>query len=130
MNAALQNVGGWAGAIGWIGAFIGPFLVYLSTRRRTDVDESTMVLAAWKNLVEQHQSDIKGIRDEFAAYKASALAEITDLRDRLRNAESRITELETENAGLKRAIAQNSRSSAYLLGGKQRRNSDPGEDLE
>ena len=35
--------------------------------------------------------------------------------------EARITELETENAGLKRAIAQNSQSTAYQLGRSSKR---------
>jgi hypothetical protein len=47
------------------------------------------------------------------------------VRARLRSAESRISELETENAGLKRTIAQNSQSTAYQL---SRRTPDEGSD--
>ncbi len=105
---------------------------YLQSRRKGDIDESAIVLGKWKELVEQHQSDIKVLKEEFAtyktsstaefaAYKAATVAETADLRERLIAAEKRITELETENAGLKRAIAQNSQSTAYQLGRSSKR---------
>lgn len=127
----------------WIGyalAVITAATVWYRDRRKNDIDESALVLGKWKELVEQHQSDIRAIKEEFAAYKTAATAEFAaykaasvaenaDLRLRLGKAENRITELETENAGLKRAIAQNSQSTAYQLGGGPRRNSLPGEGL-
>ncbi len=127
--AIAAGFGQWGTILGWVVAVIGPILVYVATRRKTDVDESGVILAAWKNLHESHQQDIKSLKEEFAqykknamdelnAYRATATAEISDLRDRLRDAEHRISELEAENAGLKRAIGQNSQSSAMLLGGK------------
>jgi DNA repair exonuclease SbcCD ATPase subunit len=85
-------------------------------RRKHDIDESALVLGKWKELVDQHQSAIKELREEFASYKSEAVKEIADLRQRLRAAENRISELEAENAGLKRAIAQNSQSTATFLG--------------
>lgn len=104
---------------------------WLYNRRKTDIDESALVLGKWKELVETHQSAIKDIREEFAAYKASAITEITDLRSRLTQTEAglarankRIGELEAENAGLKRAIAQNSQSTAMMLGRTRQRATD------
>ncbi|HEX8412459.1 MAG TPA: hypothetical protein VF637_01035 [Sphingomicrobium sp.] len=107
--------------LGWAIAAAVAIAAILRDKRKGDIDESALVLGKWKELVEQHQSDIRSIKDEFAVYKATAIAEIGDLRARLVKAEARITELETENAGLKRAIAQNSQSTAYQLGRSSRR---------
>ncbi|HEX8418563.1 MAG TPA: hypothetical protein VF638_00965 [Sphingomonas sp.] len=107
-----ETVANWGG---WLVGVITLVFAYLRDRRKGDVDESTLILSKWKELVEQHQADIRMLKDEFAIYKQTAIAEIADLRTRLILAEKRITELETENAGLKRAIAQNSQSSAFLL---------------
>lgn len=107
-----EGISGWSG---YVVAFLTLAFAYIRDRRKGDVDESTLILGKWKELVEQHQSDIKMLKDEFAVYKQTAIAEIADLRTRLIHAEKRITELEAENAGLKRAIAQNSQSSAFLL---------------
>lgn len=114
----------WGAVSGWVVAIVAPLLVFLATNRKTDVDESAMILGKWKELVEAHEKAIAAVREEFATYRKSALEEIADLRTRLSAAERRIGELETENAGLKRAIAQNSQSTAHLLGGRPRRNSD------
>lgn len=100
---------------GYVVAIVTVLVAWLRDRRKGDIDESALVLGKWKELVDQHQAAIKDIREEFAEYKRTAIAEIADLRERLRIAEGRITELEAENAGLKRAIAQNSQSTAYQL---------------
>lgn len=114
----------WGGVSGWVMAIVAPLLVFWATNRKTDVDESAMILGKWKELVEAHENAIKAVREEFSAYRTTAIAEIADLRTRLVSAERRITELETENAGLKRSIAQNSRSTAHILGAAGRSNSD------
>ncbi|MBI0474208.1 hypothetical protein D9601_02360 [Sphingomonas sp. MA1305] len=119
----------WGTVAGWVAAAIGPFTVYLTMRRKTDVDESAMILGKWKELVEAHEKAIAAVREEFASYRVTAIAEIADLRTRLSKAEMRITELEVENAGLKRSIAQNSQSTAHMLGSPGRRNSLPGDEL-
>lgn len=119
----------------WGGYLIGILTVIVAVirdQRKSDIDESTLILGKWKELVDQHQTDIKALKEEFAtykrasteefaAYKQTAIAEIADLRVRLNTAEKRIGELETENTGLKRAIAQNSQSTAFQL---QRRNDE------
>ena len=101
---------------GYAVALVTFLFTWLRDRRKNDIDESALVLGKWKELVEQHQSAIKDIRAEFAAYKTTAMQEVADLRHRLRGAEKRISELEAENTGLKRAIAQNSQSAAYQIG--------------
>ncbi|WP_312487147.1 hypothetical protein [Sphingomonas sp.] len=118
----------WGGVSGWVVALVGPFLVYLATRRKTDVDESAMILGKWKELVEAHEKAIAAVREEFAVYRKSALDEIADLRTRLVAAERELIELKAENAGLKRSIAQNSQSTAHMFRQPSRRNSLPGDD--
>lgn len=124
MSDAVDAVGGWGAVTGWIAAIIGPITVWLATNRKTDVDESAVILGKWKELVEAHEKAIASVREEFSTYRASAIQEIADLRKRLVAAENEIAELKTENAGLKRAIAQNSQSTALFLGQPTRRNSD------
>lgn len=113
MNEAGSALTQWGG---WVIGALTLFVTFLANRQKGQIDESALVLGKWKELVDQHQEAIKDIRAEFAEYKKTALFEIAELRERLAEAEVRIRELETENAGLKRAIAQNSHSSAMLLG--------------
>lgn len=101
---------------GWVIGVLTLAVTFLANRRKGQIDESALVLGKWKELVDQHQLAIKDIREEFADYKRTAMAEIAELRERLGKAEHRIVELELENAGLKRAIAQNSQSTAQMLG--------------
>lgn len=119
-----QSVGGWSALLGWATAVVGPIFVFLTTRRKTDVDESAVILGKWKELVEAHETAIKRLTEDFARERTRWQSE----NDRLQH---RVTELETENArlkdditGLKRAIAQNSQSAAFQLGGFGRGNSD------
>lgn len=124
----------WLVAGGLLTAFVGAFFGWLASQRKTDVDESAVILAKWKELVERHEAQIERLnksfddyRDratkEFAAYREVAEREAQALRERLSSAEKRIVELETdrtamreENAQLKRIIAQNSQSNAVYLG--------------
>ncbi len=80
------------GLIGFATGILVPLLAYIAQRKKSSIDESTLVLGKWKELVDQHQESIKDIRAEFADYKRTALAEIEALRDRLAKAEKRIIE--------------------------------------
>lgn len=115
MNEAGSALTQWGG---WVIGALTLFVTFLANRQKGQIDESALVLGKWKELVDQHQAAIKDIRSEFAEYKKTALFELAELRERLAEAEQRIRELETENAGLKRAIAQNSQSTSMLLGDK------------
>lgn len=102
---------GWPVVLGFLAAIVGPVLVFLASRRKTDVDETGLVLAEWKNLIAAHQ-----------ATTASLRAEIEGLRNRLGSAEDRIAHLEdvnrgllSENEGLRRQLAQASQSTAVML---------------
>lgn len=106
----------WGTITGWVAAVVGPYLVYRATSRKTDIDESAIVLGKWKELVDAHERSL-----------ASLNREIDSLRDRLVTAEKRISDqdgeiaaLREENAGLRRAIAQNSQSTAMLIGAPER----------
>lgn len=123
-----QDVSFWASVIGYVVGIGGPLGMYITSRRKTDVDESAMILGKWKELVEAHEKAIQAVREEFAVYRKSALEEIADLRTRLVAAEREIIELKAENAGLKRSIAQNSQSAAHMFGQSDRRNFTSGDD--
>lgn len=98
MSDAIVTFGGWIVAL----------LVAVGTAavqwRKGNIDESAMILGKWKELVDAHQSQI-----------TTLTGQIAELTERLAVAERRIRELEEENAGLKRAIAQNSQSAVYAL---------------
>ncbi len=123
-SLAPASLGGW---LATFSTFVLGLLMWQIQRKKGKVDESANILRAWKEMVEAHQSQIASMREDFTAYKISALAEIADLRKRLsanerefsayrKATEVRIHDLERENEGLKRAIAQNSQSTVWHLG--------------
>lgn len=121
--SALQAIGGWAGLAGWATAVVGPFLVWLGSRRKADIDESAVILGKWKELVEAHEAAIKRLTEDFHAQRKRWDEENEALRKRVRDLEgegrakdAKIKALEDEVVGLKRAIAQNSQSAAFQLG--------------
>ena len=117
----------WPVIVGGVVAALGVIVGWFQSRKKAEIDESALVLGKWKELVEQHQSDIKTLKEEFLAYKKSAEEELEAVRHRLREverefadyrrtSEKRMMEMEAENVGLKRAISQSSRSTAVFLG--------------
>ncbi len=106
----------WAISLGgWLVALFVAFVSGVVQWRKGSVDETALVLGKWKDLVEAHQSSITALHTQIA----SQAEEIADLRKRVIKLEERERELLDENAGLKRAIAQHSRSTAFQIG-KQR----------
>lgn len=112
MAGSVNWLTGLAALGGVLATLIGVFVTGRLQSRKTDVDESAIVLGKWKELVETHERQL-----------AKALAEIDAVRKRVLDLETenttlkrRVSELESENAGLKRAIAQNSQSTAFQLG--------------
>ena len=117
----------WPVIVGGVVATLGVIVGWFQSHKKAEIDESALVLGKWKELVEQHQSDIKDLKEEFHAYRKNAEDELEAVRHRLREVENefteyrrtsekRMSELENENIGLKRAIIQNSRSTAVQLG--------------
>jgi chromosome segregation ATPase len=125
----------WGAVSGWIAAAVGPTLVFLSTRRKTDVDESAMILGKWKELVDAHEAAIKRLTEEFDRERKRWTEDTVRLTHRIAELETegrqkdiKIKGLEDEVSGLKRAIAQNSKSTAHFLGRDGRRNYSPEDD--
>ena len=119
--------GGWVVGLFTVGATI------VQNRRKSDVDESALVLKAWKELMDTTERRV-----------SSLVAEVESLQKRLAVAEARISEmqgersaylariegLETENRGLKASIAQNSKSAAFLLERNAKRSADGRDNLQ
>lgn len=110
--------------VGLLGVLFG----WLTSRRKSHVDESALILGKWKELVDTHEGAIKRLTDEFASYRATAREEVEALRKRLKEVEEEfasyrkstdehLRKKDDEIRGLKRAIGQNSRSTAFRLGG-------------
>lgn len=126
----LQGVN-WGAVSGWAVGLVAPILVYLATRRKSDIDESQVILGKWKELVEAHEASIKRLNEDFdrerrrsASENDRLMARVSELETKVSDQATEIEALKAENAGLKRAIAQNSQSAAYELGTRTRRNSD------
>lgn len=98
MTDQITTFGGWAVAL--VTALITAILQW----RKGNVDMTAQVMSEWKKLIDAHQAQISSMNTEIVA-----------LRERLLKAENRIAELEAENSGLKRLIAQNSQSTAWQL---------------
>ncbi len=103
-----QTPAGWAG---WILALVVAVLAWVQNKRKTDVDESAIILTKWKEMVEAHERRVSILTSE-----------VDGLRDRLVKAEARITDLEEIGrakdrtiAGLEATIRQNSQSTAFQL---------------
>lgn len=135
-----MDQGLWPIIIGAVVAVVGTLFGWFTNRQRANVDESALVLGKWKELVETHQTEIKSIKDEFAAYRKHAEEELSAVRQRLldvekdfsdyrRSSEKRMQELENENLGLRRMIAQNSKSVAYRIGGLESKVSPEDRDM-
>ena len=100
---------GWPGYLFGLAMLLFPFLV---NWKKGKVDESAMILGRWKDMVDQHAEDIKELRDELRNERA----ENARLRSSLADAHEEIGRLKDEVVGLKRMIAQNSQSTAQMLG--------------
>jgi hypothetical protein len=123
VSGAVEALGGWGAISGWIAAAVGPLLVWASTNRKTDVDESAVILGKWKELVEAHEAAIKRLTEDFDRERKRwtediirMTARIVELETEGRQKDVRIKGLEDEVSGLRRSIAQNSQSSAFQLG--------------
>lgn len=107
---------------GWLAGFIAVIGTIIYNRRKVQIDESALVLGKWKELVEAHQTQISTMNAELESLRKRVREIDNAFSEYRRVTEKRIADLESENAGLKRAIAQNSQSAAYQLG---RRTSPP-----
>ncbi len=115
--------------LGGLGIIIGSILAWMSAGRKSGVDESGLVFAQWKTLMESHKEDMRILKEEFTEYKRATQKqtearneEMEGLRRRLSDVENNFAKfrkesdernrlLDEENRGLRREITQVSRSS-------------------
>jgi methyl-accepting chemotaxis protein len=114
----------WAGIGVAIGAFVTGLFAWLAQRSKSGTDIEVAVLAEWQKLngalskrladVEQEFADYRRrISDEFEQLRDKHAAEVNEMREGHRAEMRALREL---NDGLQRQIAQNSKSTAQLLG--------------
>jgi chromosome segregation ATPase len=145
MPERIKPVGDIIGQFGgWLVGFLAVVGTIFYNSRKVKVDESALILVGWKDLNETHKADMKALKEEIEKDRARYNSEMEALRARLREVETdflvfrkeaadQILARELEIAGLKRAIAQNSQSTAVQIGrAKERANkaADRAEDAE
>lgn len=133
--SALSQIAGnaWVTAGSLLAALLTIVFTALANRRKSEIDESTLVLGKWKELVEAHESRLKRMNEDFEAYRINSREEREALKARVAELEHKVKSLEDghaaairdrdeqirardeEIAGLKAAIRANSRSTAVLL---------------
>lgn len=123
----ILNVSPMTAMVAGIVAVLGWLFGSYQHRSKAKVDESSLILGKWKELVDTHQEDIKYLKEEFAAYRKRADDEIDALRKRLKDVEDefaafrkesdkRVRERDQEIVSLKRQLSQISQSTAVQLG--------------
>ena len=103
---------------GWVLALLVALVSAVVQWRKGSVDESALVLGKWKELVDAHQSQIEILNAEIKSLRERLTASEKEFAEYRRATDKRIQELVDENAGLRRAIIQNSRSGATLIEGR------------
>ena len=58
---------------GWLVGFMAVVGTIIYNSRKVQIDESTLVLGQWKNLVDTHQVEIRQLKEEFGIYKRDAM---------------------------------------------------------
>ncbi len=132
----LLNLSAWAGY--GIAAFTAVGAWWFN-RRKTDIDESALVLGKWKELVDTHEARLRDMDSTFSEYRRSTTLEINGLRERIttleanaktdaaiiREQQKEIEQERREKAGLQRQLSQISQSTAVQI---SRLREDPGID--
>lgn len=104
--------------LGYAIAALTILVSWLTNRRKSDVDESALVLAKWKELVEQHERTLATLNSDINSLRLrldTAERTISELQEQSRKERARIAELEEENKGLKANFRQTSQSSLRVL---------------
>jgi hypothetical protein len=123
-ESAVQNDFG-VGAIGAvIGAAVAGFFAWLAQRTKGESDHSVAVLAEWGKLNKGLADRLAAVEKAFADYRQQVAADMAKMREdcRRENEEMRVKHraemraLRELNEGLQRMIAQNSQSTAHLIG--------------
>lgn len=102
------------GAIGvMIGAAITGFFAWLSQRGKSHAEIEVAVLAEWQKLNSALSERVSALELELSNVRRKHADEIDEIRNKHRAEMKAMREL---NEGLQRAIAQNSTSTAHLMG--------------
>jgi hypothetical protein len=104
---------GW-GAIGVIlGAIITGLFGWLAQRGKSTAEIEVAVMAEWQKLNAALSERVSALERELSEVRRTHAKELDEMRDKHRAEMRRLREL---NEGLQRQIAQNSQSTAHLMG--------------
>jgi hypothetical protein len=106
-----QYAWGALGAV--IGSAITSFFTWLAQRGKSSAEIEVAVLAEWQKLNSALSDRVAGLEKELAVVRRRHSDEIEEMRNKHRAEMRALREL---NEGLQRSIAQNSQSTAHLMG--------------
>lgn len=125
----------WAGIGAAIGAFVTGLFAWLGQHRKSETDIEVAVLAEWQKLNGALADRLASVEKEFSTYRTTVSGQFeqlhlkhgTEIDEMRRSHRSEIDEMRKThraemramrelNEGLQRQIAQNSQSTASLLG--------------
>lgn len=102
------------GAVGAvIGAAITGFFAWLAQRGKSHAEIEVAVLAEWQKLNSALSDRVSALELELSNVRRKHADEIDEIRNKHRAEMKAMREL---NEGLQRAIAQNSQSTAHIIG--------------
>lgn len=104
----------WAGLGAAIGALITGLFAWLGQRSKSGADIEVAVIAEWQKLNAALSGRVSQLEKDLSDVRRAHSAELEEMR-RKHRAEMRV--LRELNEGLQRQIAQNSQSTAHLMGG-------------
>jgi septal ring factor EnvC (AmiA/AmiB activator) len=96
---------------GWVVAILVAMFTFIAQWRKGGVEETALVLGKWKELVEAHERELGGLRDEIKNLQAR----VAELEEVAEGRGDRIRELETELEGERNQRRQQARSFAEQL---------------
>lgn len=117
-----QGLGDNAGILvtvgGWLVAILVAIFTFIAQWRKGGVEETAVVLTKWKELVEAHESQIRGLHGEITELRALAkerMERIEALERERADDRKRIEALEKELKGTKDNLKQQAASFAEQL---------------
>lgn len=103
----------WAAVGAALGAFLTGLFAWLTQRSKGSTDIEVAVLAEWQKLNAALSARLTAVEKELAELRIRHAEEIEELRETHR---AEMTVMREQNEGLQRQIAQNSQSTAHLIG--------------
>lgn len=114
----------WAAIGAAIGAIVTGFFAWLVQQSKGEVDRDVAVITQWEKLTSALSARISAIEKELADVRSNHATEIEEIRrahsaeieEMRRTHRAEMRALRDLNQGLQRQIAQNSSSTAHLMG--------------